>query len=233
MLVADSFLVDDGRVRGLELHRERFVGSCAARGVPAKGFWTEMMARLPRGGRWFPRVELAPGNDLGLRLRPAPRTGGPVRVLRCDGDPRTCPGVKGPDLALLAGLKARAAAAHGADEVLLTTRDGVVLEGAYSGLLWWEDGTVCVPPSGLPVLPSVTVRLLRRIAAERDVVVAERARQLADLDGCEAWLVSALHGIRPVSEWLPAGPLAGPVRRAPEWQLALLAKAAPLPAATP
>jgi hypothetical protein len=30
LLVADSWLVDNGRVRGFELHRTRFVGACRA-----------------------------------------------------------------------------------------------------------------------------------------------------------------------------------------------------------
>jgi branched-subunit amino acid aminotransferase/4-amino-4-deoxychorismate lyase len=226
--VADSFLVDDGRVRGLDLHRDRFAASCT--GVEIGDFWAEVVARLPRDGRWFPRVELSAAGKLALRLRPAPPIGGPVRVLPFDGpDPRTSPRVKGPDLAVLGELRAWAAEAHGADEVLLMTLAGEVLEGAYASLLWWEDNTLCLPPQSLPLLPSVTVRLLRQIAAGRRVRVAERSRHLADLAGREAWLVSALHGIRPVAGWLGGGPPAGPVRRAPEWQLALRSLAVPLP----
>jgi branched-subunit amino acid aminotransferase/4-amino-4-deoxychorismate lyase len=227
--VADSFLLDDGRVRGLDLHRDRFLGSCAAAGVPAEAFWTDAIARLPRGGRWFPRVELDAKGDLALRIRTAPPLGGQVRVSRYAGpDPRVAPTVKGPDLEALGELKARAAAEVGADEVLLTTTDGLVLEAAYSGLLWWEDDTLCVPPPDLPILPSVTVRLIRGLAAERGVQVAERPRTLEDLAGREAWLVSALHGIRPVATWI-SGPPAATARRAADWQLALRHLARPLP----
>ena len=45
--VADSFLVANGTVRGIELHRERFVRSCAAAGVDSAGFWDEQVQRLP------------------------------------------------------------------------------------------------------------------------------------------------------------------------------------------
>jgi hypothetical protein len=61
--VADSWLVDEGRVRGLPLHRTRFFGACReVAGVPGDeelaGFWAAALAELPRRGRWFPRVEL-------------------------------------------------------------------------------------------------------------------------------------------------------------------------------
>ncbi|MFC0627987.1 aminotransferase class IV [Kribbella deserti] len=221
LLVADSFLLDDGRARGLDLHRERFLASCADAGIDASAFWLDAVARLPRGGRWFPRVELSADRELSLRLRPAPPLGGQVRVSRYDGpDPRVAPAVKGPDLDVLGELKALAAKEKQADEVLLTGTGGVVFEAAYSAVLWWEDETLCVPPADLPVLASVTVRLLRSIAAERGVRVAERRRTLDDLAGREAWLANALHGIRPVAAWID-GPPAGPIHHAPTWQLAL------------
>jgi branched-subunit amino acid aminotransferase/4-amino-4-deoxychorismate lyase len=201
--VADSFLVAEGKVRGIDLHRDRFTTSCTTLGVAAGEFWDESLSRLPLTGRWFPRFELA--DELALQIRPAPATGGRIRVAVHDGpDPRTNPRVKGPDLAVLGELKARAASAYGADEVLLTGLDGVVLEAAYSGVLWWEDDVLCVPPGDRSVLPSVTVKLLRQIAASRGVEVAERARTAAQLPGLEVWLVSALHGIRPVEAWLAA-----------------------------
>jgi branched-subunit amino acid aminotransferase/4-amino-4-deoxychorismate lyase len=117
--------------------------------------------------------------------------------------------------------------------VLLTSPDGVVLEAAYSGVLWWEGGVLCVPPGDRPILPSVTVKLLRQIAASRGVEVAERARTAAELAGLEVWLVSALHGIRPIEAWVasPTG-LAAPAwslpDRAEEWQRSLLDLARPL-----
>jgi len=226
LLVADSFLVSAGLVRGLELHRERFIGSCARHGVHADEFFTEAVARLPREGHWFPRFELLPGGRLESRLRPAPGLGGALRVQLYDGpDPRREPRTKGPDLLLLGELRRRAA---GADEVLLTGPGGEVLEAAYTSLLWWEGDTLCLPPQHLPLLPSVTVALLRRLAAWRDVPVAERSRTPAELDGREAWLVNALHGIRPVRSWSGFAGTAGPAARAADWQRDLEALAEPL-----
>lgn len=63
LLAADSWLVDDGRVRGLDHHRRRFVAACveASGDSPARieSFWRDVIAALPRTERWFPRVELA------------------------------------------------------------------------------------------------------------------------------------------------------------------------------
>ncbi|HEU4948873.1 MAG TPA: aminotransferase class IV [Kribbella sp.] len=228
--VADSFLVAEGKVRGLDLHRDRFTSSCTALGVSAGEFWDASVRQLPRTGRWFPRFELGASGEPALLIRPAPPTGGGVRVSVHDGpDPRTAPRVKGPDLAALGELKARAASAYGADEVLLTAPDGAVLEAAYSGVLWWEGEALCEPPGDRPILPSVTARLVRRIAAEAGVEVVERARTAAELADLEVWLVNALHGIRQVEAWQTAPPRAVDARRAGQWQQALLDLAEPLP----
>ncbi|NUR96055.1 MAG: class IV aminotransferase, partial [Kribbellaceae bacterium] len=179
LLVADSFLVANGKVRGLELHRDRFVRSCAAAGVAADRFWDEQVGRLPGFGRWFPRFELPASGEPAVQLRPAPPVGGRARVAVHDGpDPRTAPRVKGPDLELLGKL--RESAPDRADEILLLDTDGTVLEAAYSAVVWWEGDTLCFPPSDRPLLPSVTAALLRRIAAAQGVEVSEHALTPAD-----------------------------------------------------
>jgi branched-subunit amino acid aminotransferase/4-amino-4-deoxychorismate lyase len=50
---------------------------------------------------------------------------------------------KGPDLAALAELHGRAQAL-GAQEAMLTTHDGVLVEGATSSVIWW-DATGALP----------------------------------------------------------------------------------------
>ncbi|NEA37388.1 aminotransferase class IV [Streptomyces sp. SID13031] len=221
--VADSFLVANGKVRGLDLHRRRFTASCAALGVEAGEYFDDQVKRLPAFGRWFPRFELDADDNLSVHLRPALPQGGRIRVVVHDGpDPRTRPLVKGPDLEALGALKSQATKAFGADEVLLTDPDGVVVEAAYSAVLWWEDDTLCIPPTTRAYLPSVTSELVRRIAAAEDIEVAERARTAADLATTEVWLLNALHGIRPVEAWNhdPIDPL--PFTRSKPWQQTLL-----------
>ena len=102
LLVADSWLVTDGRVRELEAHRRRFARSCQVRAGEAEAslagaeaaeaavtaaptvaahaasdrFWDALVALLPRTGDWFPRVELVEGEPSQtvntLRLRVRP-----------------------------------------------------------------------------------------------------------------------------------------------------------------
>ena len=236
-LIADSWLVSDGSTRGLDLHRQRFFRGCLAAGrvrpEELRAFWRAALRELPRRGRWFPRVELdaRTRRDLRLRVRPAPPRGAALRVLAWEGpDPRSAPRLKGPDLARLAEVRRRATAA-GADEALLTTPSGLVLETTTCSVLWWEGSHLCVPSPALAVLPGVTAQLLREIARRSGAPIQHRRRRPADLDGCEVWLVNALHGIRPMSHWVGTPVTAGPALRAPEWQARLEALAEPLPIA--
>jgi branched-subunit amino acid aminotransferase/4-amino-4-deoxychorismate lyase len=134
--------------------------------------------------------------------------------------------VKGPDLELLGKL--REAASPRADEIVLLDQDGTVLEAAYSAIAWWDGDTLCFPPSGRPILPSVTAKLLRRIAATQGVEVAERACKPDELQSHEVWLLNALHGIRPVHAWAdsPIDPL--PNSQSTTWQHHLTTLAQPL-----
>lgn len=225
--VADSFLVADGKVRGIELHRRRFVGSCAAAGVAAGGFWDEQVGRLPGFGRWFPRFELRASGELAVQLRPAPPIGGRVRVAVHEGpDPRTAPRTKGPDLELLGKLQE--SAPDRADEILLLDQDGAVLEAAYAAVAWWEGDVLCFPPSDRPLLPSVTAQLLRDVATTQGVETAEHPRTPADLQSHEVWLLNALHGIRPVHAWHASSIDPLPNSQSTTWQAHLEALAKPL-----
>ncbi|MEU5766053.1 aminotransferase class IV [Streptomyces asoensis] len=234
LLVADSWLVREGRVRGYGLHRERFLGACAeaAGGSPGPrglvGFWQDVTAALPRTGEWFPRVELVAGS-LRLRLRPAPPLGTEVRLWSAGRpDRRTAARRKGPDLELLAGVRSRAVET-GAQDAVLVGPSGEVLESATASVLWWEDDTLCLPPPRLPVLPGVTVALVRERAERLGIPVAARERTLPELDGREVWLVNALHGIRPVTGWTGGTMTAGPAVRAARWREWLDGLSEPLP----
>ncbi|MBO4260575.1 aminotransferase class IV [Streptomyces griseorubiginosus] len=223
LLVADSWLVRDGRVRGFERHRERFLRACGEAGGPPLRrlleFWRDMTDALPRTGEWFPRVELAPGGtQLRLLLRHAPPLGTGVRVWATgQSDPRTVPRRKGPDLDTLARVRRRASG-EGADETVLVAPSGGVLEATTASVLWWEDDTLCLPPPRLPVLPGVTVALIQERAHREGVRLAHRTRTMAELDGREVWLVNALHGIRPVTDWTGGSIQAAPATHAPEWR---------------
>ncbi|GGM59779.1 hypothetical protein GCM10012275_33600 [Longimycelium tulufanense] len=233
LLAADSWLVCDGTARGLGRHRDRFLAGCAAAGADVDEvaeFWPATLAQLPRHGAWFPRVELVAGSPYPrLRLRPAPRRTDRARVwATAPPDPRHAPRRKGPDLEALAALRA-AAAELDAQEALLTCPDGLVLEAANASLLWWEGDVLCVPDPELPVLPGVTTTLLQEEAVRRGIDVRPRRCRLAELAGREVWVANALHGIRPVVEWVGAAVPVGTPARAAGWRRWWESCAEPLP----
>ncbi|MDQ1016856.1 aminotransferase class IV [Streptomyces afghaniensis] len=234
LLVADSWLVREGRVRAYDRHRERFARACGDCGGPDPrrlvAFWQDVTAVLPRTGAWFPRVELAAGSlELRLLVRPAPPLGTGVRLWAAgQSDPRTVPRRKGPDLDTLARVRRRAAG-EGAQEAVLIAPSGTVLESATASVLWWEDDTLCLPPPRLPVLPGVTSGLVQERALRSGIRIAHRERTVAELDGREVWLVNALHGIRPVTGWVGRPMRVPPAQRAGEWRNWLDGLMEPLP----
>ena len=221
LLAADSWLVADGRVRAVERHWARFSATCREHGVEPEAvaaFRAEVERALPPKGRWFPRVELREDGELALELRPAPPREPAVVAWFADvPDPRREPRRKGPDLERLAALRERAAA-HGAGEAVVADADGRLLEGAFTSLLWWEGEALCAVPDDAPILPGVTRALLIELARERDTPVTLRGPAPAELAGREAWLVSALHGIRAATRWAAGGPPAGEAPHAEAWQ---------------
>ncbi|MEU9006413.1 aminotransferase class IV [Streptomyces sp. NPDC048551] len=231
---ADSWLVEDGRVREWDAHWRRFGAAVAGAGGPETqlaGFREAVAAALPPAGCWFPRVELVAGR-LRLRMRAAPPRTAAVRLWVQDADPRLLPRRKGPDLAALGRLRARAVAA-GADDALLVSPAGTVLETATASLVWWEGDALCVVDPALPVLAGVTAGWVLRRAGELGVEVRRRRVRPAELSGREVWTVNALHGPRPVAGWVGADGgvevVAGPAPRVARWRARWAAAGAPPP----
>jgi branched-subunit amino acid aminotransferase/4-amino-4-deoxychorismate lyase len=223
LLAADSWLVADGHVRAVDRHWARFGTTCHEHGVDPEAV-AALRARVefavPSDGRWFPRVELRGDGELAFQVRPAPPREPTVVAWVADvPDPRRAPRRKGPDLDRLAALRERAAA-HGAGEAVLADAAGRALEGAFTSLLWWEGETLCVVPDDAPILPGITRALLIEIAGARGTPVERRRPAPDELAERETWLVSALHGIRTVSDWVGAT-RAGATPRAAAWQRAL------------
>jgi branched-subunit amino acid aminotransferase/4-amino-4-deoxychorismate lyase len=221
LLAADSWLVEDGRVRAVERHWARFQASCREHGVGPDALAElrdEVARAVPTRGRWFPRVELRADGELAVELRTAPAREPTVVAWVADvADPRREPRRKGPDLGRLAALRERAAA-HGAGEAVITDGDGRLIEGAYTSLLWWVGETLCAVPDDAPILPGVTRALLLELAHDRGTPVTLRRPAPRELADRETWLVSALHGIRVVTAWANGGPPAGGAPHADGWQ---------------
>jgi branched-subunit amino acid aminotransferase/4-amino-4-deoxychorismate lyase len=208
-LAADSWLVDEGRTRAVDRHWARFAAAC---GFDLTEFRAEVERAIPASGRWFPRVELHDDGQLAYQVRPAPPREPTVTAWVTDVDPRRSPRIKGPDLERLGALR-REAQAHGAGEAVIADPEGRLLEGAYTSLLWWEDDTLCAVPDDAPILPGITRALLIELAGPVEL----RRPAPHELEGCETWLVSALHGIRAVTRWV-GGPEPGEAVRAADWQ---------------
>jgi len=151
------------------------------------------------------------GRRIGL-VEPVPDRSQPVKLALVEYAPlRTLDGVK--SLSYAANMLAtRLAAERGADEALLVTPHGRLLEGPTSSFFYVVDGELCTPPLSDHILDSITRR--RVLAAvgvrERSVAVGEVA------DMSEAFLAGTTREAQPVSEIegraLPAVP--GPHTRA-------------------
>jgi branched-subunit amino acid aminotransferase/4-amino-4-deoxychorismate lyase len=199
--VADSWLVVDGCAVAVDQHLERFTTSLAGidASLDARAFATDALAMIPSEGRWFPRLEAIDYGDgalLRFHLRGAPDALTDVTLATAPRDPRTQPNVKGPDLAALGTLRRELDIG---EAVIL---DGeFVAEGAWSSIVWWLNDTLHVVDSSIPRLPSVTERTIREHAALIGAPVVPARVRPSDLDGTEVWALSALHGIRVVTEW--------------------------------
>lgn len=216
VLAADSWLVVDGAVRGFAHHLDRFAAAVDRAGgdaAAARATLRSLAAATPATGVWFPRVDFTPAG-YGTHVRPAPTRGRRAVLWTSDRDPRCSPTTKGPDLERLGGLREEALERGASEAVVLD--DGWVSEGAYSAVLWWRGDAVHVPPASLPRVDSVTLRCLRPLLSQQSIEIVEEAATPADLEGCEVWVLSALHGIRGVSAWID-GPRVAPPRRADAW----------------
>ncbi len=216
LAAADSWLVDEGRVRSLQSHFDRFTS--AVQHVSPEhlkylpDFFAAVTEKLPRTGRWFPRVEIhcdeSLTDHLHLRLREAPEQLTFARLWTLDEvDPRSNPLIKGPDLSLGQQLRRRANL-HGADEAVLLNTEGIVLEGALSSIVWWRGDVLCAPGDDVAWLPSVTRDQVLAIAEQSGYETRFEYVRPQELAGLEIWILSSLHGIRVVTEWndLPFAP---------------------------
>lgn len=208
MLLCDSWLVTDGRVRELNSHLRRFargVHHSEAGQINLLDFYTAVTQVLPREGLWFPRIELMQyaGDDyrLQVRVRPAPPISHTAKLISYpEPDPRRLPQFKGPDLPLQHQLR-RWAQMRGADEAVLVDSRGYLLEGAMSAIVWWDGEDLVAPDLFGRGVASVTKRLVVMVAEAAGLRVRFENARPDDLAGCEVWSLSALHGIRAVTHW--------------------------------
>jgi len=225
--VADSWLVTQGQALALGLHRDRFLSGMsetARDSTRAEAFWDSAIDLIPREGDWFPRVEFLRRADAGsliFRLRDSPdRHNNLIEATWMQGDPRTNPRVKGPDLETMTRVRT-SVQTRGAKEAVLLTDDGYVIEDLHGGLLWWRGDILCGPPAHFDRVDSVTVRSALALAAALGVETYEEAVTPAELAGTELWSLNALHGIRIVTRWIDGPELAQLPGRLSLWRARL------------
>jgi branched-subunit amino acid aminotransferase/4-amino-4-deoxychorismate lyase len=232
---ADSWLVSDGTMLALELHRTRFMTSIP-RGrylqLDPSAFWDAALATIPRTGKWFPRVELRLQilkPQLLLRLREAPELQRSIVLATHRGrDPRSSPRFKGPDLEAMTRLRTIAQKV-GADEAVLLSPQGFVADGSTTSLAWWRGDSLCVPADDIDRIDGVTVRSVVTLATALGIEVLHESVRPEELDGLEVWALNALHGIRIVTSWVDGPSTAEKPGRLASWQKKLDALRKPLP----
>ena len=208
VLVADSFLVEDGKVRSLALHLDRFKRGLELKAPELSGsfenFLNQALALIPRTGRYFPRFEVQDTATpvFVFILREAPEQLGPATLWTYPyPDPRKDLSTKGPELSL--GVELRSLAqAKGADETILLNEHGEISEGALSSLVWWRGDVLCAPGNEIPWLESVTRQEIFQIAETMEIKTRFEHATPEELVGLELWLLSSLQGIRTVNSWI-------------------------------
>lgn len=218
IVAADSFLLVDGTVAHVDRHFARFERGLHTQGVDADRaqFESDVRDVLPRDGRWFPRIEAVDYGDgvlFRVLVRPAPDALESATLATATTDPRTKPSIKGPDLATLGNLRRDA----GADEAIILT-DGNIAEGAWSSIVWWANDQLHRVDPTIPRLESVTESVLVDHARYIGAPVIDSVATPEQLEGAEVWILSALHGIRTVTEWVDGPSLHIEPGRAEYWR---------------
>jgi branched-subunit amino acid aminotransferase/4-amino-4-deoxychorismate lyase len=229
LYVADSWLVSEGNVVALEEHFTRFAASCAFQGLvrPVEAFITAVTAALPRTGQVFPRIDLTERGELELWIRPAPALATTIILSTAAQDVRSEPAIKGPDLVALEDLRA-SAREQGADDSVILTSAGHIIDGATTCLLWWRNGELFTPPAEATRVDSITVKVIHQIAEAHGITVGEEWATPADLADLSVWAVNALHGIRQVSAWIDGPQLTPDHESLESWRESYQALSIPL-----
>ncbi|BDU11047.1 hypothetical protein AINA4_09680 [Aurantimicrobium sp. INA4] len=203
LYVADSFLLNDGKVVGFQRHLERFTTSAHRQGLvrSVDAFLETVTSALPREGAWFPRIDLTERGELEVWIRPAPPLKDTIVLSTSVTDPRKEPAIKGPDIPALNEIRAHAQK-QGAEDAVILDSLGRIVDGSTTCLVWVEGETVLMPPLEALRVDSVTVSVLRDILRGQGIEVEERWATPADIEGCELYALNALHGIRSALSWV-------------------------------
>jgi len=233
LYVADSFLLTDGAVVDYPLHLDRFARSADTQGLvrPVDDFLRAVTAALPTAGQWFPRIDLTERGELELHIRPAPPLSQTAVLATAGTDPRTEPGIKGPDIPALETLRA-AARERGADDAVIVDSQGRIIDGATTCLVWFRENTLLTPPVEATRVESTTVTVVSELARESGFEIATEWATPAELAGVTVWALNALHGIREVTSWVDGPALTPNPEMLQSWRDRYAARALPVSASS-
>jgi len=213
----------DGRAFRLDDHLARLQSSLSALALPhadVAGLKQAVEALLAHAGRTdaMLRITVLAGGSTVVTLTPQPVRPA-ITALSSQPAPWIRPlGTFGPagakTLSYAPNMAAlRAAQAAGADDALLLSFEGWVLEGTTFAVMWVTDGVLRTPTGELGIIDSISRRALLEAAEELGIPVEEGRWRLAELENASEVLVSS--SVRPctpvqrVDEWTYEGP--GPI----------------------
>jgi branched-subunit amino acid aminotransferase/4-amino-4-deoxychorismate lyase len=204
VVAADSFVVDQGKVIGYDRHLSRFAEAITDAGFSLEAELAEFISHcemwIPREGRWFPRFDLVAspeGHYFRYHHRLAPAQQETASLIVAPSDTRLVPHRKGPDLERMGDLRWWAYS-RGAQEALILSPDGIVVEGAYSAIavIDHDSNEFAITPKSFRRVPSITEGIVCGLVDEAGLSVVQKNHTIAQLEGKEVWVLSALHGIR-------------------------------------
>ncbi|HVX45236.1 MAG TPA: aminotransferase class IV [Mycobacteriales bacterium] len=209
--VFESIRWHDGRLDALDAHLSRLAASAAALELPPPDLpaWRTLVAQLSEawtGGEAAVRLFItrrpsefaimAPIEPSVVRQR---REGAKVITLSRgmpanahEAAPWLLGGAKTTSYAInMAAI--RYARAHGADDAVFVTTDGLILEAPTATVVWAVGGTLCTPPTELGILRSTTLGTLFDAAPAHGFSTKVMTSTVEDLHAADGvWLVSSM-----------------------------------------
>jgi branched-subunit amino acid aminotransferase/4-amino-4-deoxychorismate lyase len=157
------------------------IGACAERDLALRLYWTGHTLAVTAG---LVDPELETRRARGLQLVTVPWSTGALAS------------AKSTSYAENMAAQDRAVAA-GADDALLVSSDGTVLEAPTANVFWREGDTLLTPSLDLPILAGVTRGLLLEIAEQETVEGAFPLDRLLEAD--EVFVCSSIREVMPVA----------------------------------
>lgn len=199
-----------GHLFGLAEHLARLANSAGALGIP--------LPPIPYIGEWARQVAAQQGDGVLRIFVSADERGTNVYVVSTDL-PELIPRHRLLEVSApwhpagavwdLAGVKTlsyapnmaatRRAQAAGFDDALLVSRDGIILEGPTSAVIWMVEGVIETSSIDLGILDSVTRRISLAQAREKGIGIREGHYPLSRLaEADEVAVLSSVKEVKPV-----------------------------------